>query len=167
MLIGGILLPLSWFRLVDADYQFANFHMAASHFNMGIFVIISYFKFTEINLDNLIIVDGNYRYIPSKVCNLKIFGFIGFSKKFLRCVPLSMRKVSLTMLAPLSTTGPPPTARDSKIPNRNLFLTLSRSKTLALNYLLLVIYYHPNYTATTILVCWSCSNKPVTFEIVF
>lgn len=36
-------------------------------------------------LDNLIIVDGNYRYIPSKVCNLEIidiFGFMGLSKNF-------------------------------------------------------------------------------------
>merc|ERR1712126_55796 len=83
MAIGAILLPMSWYRLVDADYQFANFHMAASHFNM----------------DNLIIVDGNYRYIPSKMR------------------PLSTRKVFLTMLALLSTTGPPLTARDSEIRN--------------------------------------------------
>lgn len=47
MAVGAILLPLSWYRLVDADYQFANFHMAASHFNMGTFIIISYFKYTE------------------------------------------------------------------------------------------------------------------------
>ena len=33
--VGAIMLPIAWFRLVDADYQFQNFHMAASHFNMG------------------------------------------------------------------------------------------------------------------------------------
>merc|ERR1712066_505124 len=49
--IGCIMLPFSWYRLVDADYQFSNFNMAASHFNM----------------DNLIIVDGEYRWIPTKM----------------------------------------------------------------------------------------------------
>jgi len=35
ILLGAIMMPISWYRLVDADYQWGNYQMAASHFKMG------------------------------------------------------------------------------------------------------------------------------------
>ncbi|CAG5096922.1 Oidioi.mRNA.OKI2018_I69.XSR.g14847.t1.cds [Oikopleura dioica] len=48
---GAIFFFWAFDRLARADFLYSKFHMSASHFQM----------------DNIIIVDGKYRYIPTKM----------------------------------------------------------------------------------------------------